>query len=102
MAFKGGTSLSKVYGAIDRFSEDIDITIDYRDLMPEAPALEEIVNNSQRSKLSAALKAKMAIYIKDEVMPKLHQTLSTSFLGSLIKLEGADIDSRKRLFMSDG
>lgn len=25
--FKGGTSLSKVFGAIDRFSEDIDITI---------------------------------------------------------------------------
>ena len=24
--FKGGTSLSKAYGVIDRFSEDIDIT----------------------------------------------------------------------------
>ena len=30
MAFKGGTSLSKVYGVIDRFSEDVDITLDYR------------------------------------------------------------------------
>ena len=30
MAFKGGTSLSKVYGIIDRFSEDLDITLDYR------------------------------------------------------------------------
>ena len=30
MAFKGGTSLSKVYGIIDRFSEDVDITLDYR------------------------------------------------------------------------
>ena len=28
MAFKGGTSLSKVYRIIDRFSEDVDITID--------------------------------------------------------------------------
>ena len=28
MAFKGGTSLSKVYKAIDRFSEDIDVTVD--------------------------------------------------------------------------
>jgi hypothetical protein len=27
MVFKGGTSLSKVYGAINRFSEDIDLTI---------------------------------------------------------------------------
>ncbi|NCB32026.1 MAG: nucleotidyl transferase AbiEii/AbiGii toxin family protein, partial [Clostridia bacterium] len=32
MAFKGGTSLSKVFNAIHRFSEDIDITLDYRDL----------------------------------------------------------------------
>ena len=30
MAFKGGTSLSKVYGIIDRMSEDVDITLDYR------------------------------------------------------------------------
>ncbi len=30
MVFKGGTSLSKVYGAINRFSEDVDITLDYR------------------------------------------------------------------------
>ena len=30
MALKGGTSLAKVYGIIDRFSEDVDITLDYR------------------------------------------------------------------------
>ena len=30
MAFKGGTSLSKVYRIIDRFSEDVDIILDYR------------------------------------------------------------------------
>ena len=30
MAFKGGTSLSKVYGAIERFSEDIDLILDWR------------------------------------------------------------------------
>ncbi len=28
--FRGGTSLSKAYGLIQRFSEDVDITIDYR------------------------------------------------------------------------
>lgn len=27
LTFKGGTSLSKAYGIIDRFSEDIDLTI---------------------------------------------------------------------------
>lgn len=28
LTFKGGTSLSKVYGLIDRFSEDIDLSIE--------------------------------------------------------------------------
>ena len=28
LTFKGGTSLSKVYGIIDRFSEDIDVSIE--------------------------------------------------------------------------
>jgi hypothetical protein len=29
LVFKGGTSLSKVYGVIDRFSEDIDLVLDW-------------------------------------------------------------------------
>lgn len=28
--FKGGTSLSKAYGLIERFSEDIDLILDWR------------------------------------------------------------------------
>ena len=35
LTFKGGTSLSKAYQAIDRFSEDIDITYNIRALMPD-------------------------------------------------------------------
>ena len=34
MVFKGGTSLSKVFNLIKRFSEDCDITIDYRYFLP--------------------------------------------------------------------
>jgi hypothetical protein len=29
LLFKGGTSLSKVFGAIQRFSEDIDLAVDH-------------------------------------------------------------------------
>lgn len=35
MAFKGGTSLSKVFTLIKRFSEDCDVTIDYRNFQEE-------------------------------------------------------------------
>jgi Nucleotidyl transferase AbiEii toxin, Type IV TA system len=43
--FKGGTSLSKAYGLISRFSEDIDITVFREDIGEEAsvPELESVV-----------------------------------------------------------
>jgi len=40
MAFKGGTSLSKVFRVIERFSEDIDITLDYRGLSSDVNPFE--------------------------------------------------------------
>ncbi len=38
LVFKGGTSLSKVWKAIRRFSEDIDITYDIRGFAPDLVA----------------------------------------------------------------
>jgi predicted nucleotidyltransferase component of viral defense system len=35
LVFKGGTSLSKAYDVIGRFSEDVDVTYDVRQLIPE-------------------------------------------------------------------
>lgn len=35
LTFKGGTSLSKAYQVIDRFSEDIDLNCDIRKLIPD-------------------------------------------------------------------
>lgn len=37
--FKGGTSLSKVFGLIDRFSEDIDLILDWNEVVTEDPNL---------------------------------------------------------------
>lgn len=49
LIFKGGTSLSKVYGIIDRFSEDIDVAIDRKYL---SFADEEELINLSRNKLN--------------------------------------------------
>src|ERR1044072_8112723 len=35
LVFKGGTSLSKGYDILKRFSEDIDLTYDVRELIPD-------------------------------------------------------------------
>ncbi|HTD55914.1 MAG TPA: nucleotidyl transferase AbiEii/AbiGii toxin family protein [Silvibacterium sp.] len=55
LLFKGGTSLSKAYGLIQRFSEDIDITV-FRDDLGEPASVEELEplsNRKRRARLDA-------------------------------------------------
>lgn len=55
LLFKGGTSLSKAYNLINRFSEDIDITI-FRDDIDQPATVEELLelsNKKRRQKLDA-------------------------------------------------
>jgi hypothetical protein len=55
LLFKGGTSLSKGFGLIQRFSEDIDVTV-FRDDLGEAHGVEELQSMSGK-KREKALKA---------------------------------------------
>lgn len=48
LMFKGGTSLSKAYGLIERFSEDIDLILDWRVLVGEDPRAERSRTRQQR------------------------------------------------------
>lgn len=48
VVFKGGTSLSKVFGAIERFSEDIDLAVSPRTLGFDAAELDEAPSASRR------------------------------------------------------
>ncbi len=63
LVFKGGTSLSKGYNLIDRFSEDIDFAIDRRYLGFEG----EKLSNTQIKNLRKA----SAIFAKDTLTPQL-------------------------------
>ena len=49
--FKGGTSLSKIYHAINRFSEDIDLAVDYVALgfTGEKDPRQENISNTKRN-----------------------------------------------------
>jgi hypothetical protein len=58
LLFKGGTSLSKAFGLIDRFSEDIDVTIFRQDIGQEATIEElEILSGKKRRRRLDAIKA---------------------------------------------
>jgi hypothetical protein len=67
-AFKGGTSLSKVYRAIHRFSEDIDITLD-----PNHPSFLEGVNPVEEEVTKTQLKKR-----GDQARAKLPEFLATT------------------------
>jgi hypothetical protein len=77
IAFKGGTSLSKVFGLIKRFSEDCDITIDYRNFKPELSL--ENISKTQLKKISDELKEKLKVYVSETILPYLQDEISKSF-----------------------
>ena len=58
LVFKGGTSLSKAYGLIDRFSEDVDISF-HREFLGFGPHAdpEAATGNQQRKRLEALQQA---------------------------------------------
>lgn len=73
--FKGGTSLSKAYQLIDRFSEDIDLIID-RHLL----GFDELTSNSQIKKLRKASGGFIINEFREELIVQLEQLGITSDL----------------------
>jgi len=87
MAFKGGTSLSKVFNAIQRFSEDIDITLDYRALDSGASPFKEGISNSQLSKLTKALREAVRKYTYSVVAPHFQKMIAQQFGDAAYRME---------------
>lgn len=81
MAFKGGTSLSKVFGAIARFSEDIDVTVDHR-------ALDETLD---------PFAAKLRAHVHEIIAPRMRDRLSTDVGASGYSVEVSDDGEKLRV-----
>lgn len=94
LTFKGGTSLSKVYKIIDRFSEDIDLTYDIRKLIPDLLGDDEELptSRSQANKWTKAVRSRLPDWITNEVLPVLQQALKQDNLDVQIELGGQDND----------
>ena len=75
LMFKGGTSLSKVFNLIGRFSEDIDLILDWRLVTKENPLQEQQSKNKQ-VKFNEEINENAKIYIKNELLPIISQILS--------------------------
>jgi hypothetical protein len=93
MVFKGGTTLSKVYGLIDRFSEDIDLVLDWRLLGYGPPQGDDpyrtLPSKTQRTRYNLEMNARAAEYIRENLLVQLSQLLATA-PGIAISVDATD------------
>lgn len=72
LVFKGGTSLSKVFGVINRFSEDIDLS-----LSPDFLGLPEVgASRSQVAKWMARAEAACGASVQNQIAPALEAAVA--------------------------
>lgn len=103
LMFKGGTSLSKAYDIIHRFSEDIDLVISKR-----APGISEVnspmeegISGNERQRRTKALKKAAQAYVAEDIMPVLAKEIEAALgtaEGWSLELDPEDNDRQTLLF----
>ncbi|MGF7012308.1 putative nucleotidyltransferase component of viral defense system [Lachnospiraceae bacterium PF1-21] len=73
LVFKGGTSLSKVYHIISRFSEDIDLMIDWRLLGYTTDEPWEGRSKTRQDKYSKQMRADTNTFLEEVLVPHLRK-----------------------------
>lgn len=76
IVFKGGTSLSKAYHLIERFSEDIDLILDWRLLGYRLEEPWESRSNTQQDKFSESSEQKTIQLMEEFFIPMLQRDTS--------------------------
>jgi hypothetical protein len=94
LTFKGGTSLSKAYKVIDRFSEDIDLTYDIRKLIGDLVGSDSYVpaSRSQASKWTKAVRDRLPDWIETSVHPVIEAALARAHLDVKLEIGGTERD----------
>ena len=105
--FKGGTSLSKVWRAIRRFSEDIDITYDIRGFAPDlvAGAGHEALplTRSQERRWTKAIRPRLAEWVRERAGPFVQEGLARAGFVAWVRAEAERLHvTYEPLFQSFG
>ena len=72
--FKGGTSLSKVFGLIERFSEDVDLILDWREVTDEDPMIDRSV--SKQDKFNKTIIEQAHAYLRETFLTEVQSLVS--------------------------
>lgn len=91
LVFKGGTSLSKAYGVIRRFSEDVDLTYDIRAIAPDlitdnGEALPK--TRSEEKRWSGEVRKCLPEWVAGTAQPVIANALAAQVLTATIRADG--------------
>lgn len=97
LLFKGGTSLSKPFGLIARFSEDIDLVV-YRDGLgfegERDPTMARSLSNRKRAALFNELRVACSEYIHGELQSALTRRMDGIVDGCQVRPDDGDFDGQ--------
>ena len=97
--FKGGTSLSKVFGLIERFSEDIDLILDWNEVSADNPFEER--SKTKQDAFNKRIEAQSQEYIENHLLPEVRAVLGDLCTVSRVENEPDVIHVRYPVGFSD-
>ena len=100
LLFKGGTSLSKAFGLIQRFSEDIDLVVNRDDLGfagADDPTIAGNLSNRARNDLFGKLRESCSSYILGDLTNELTSSIDRIVEGCRVVPDESDADGQTLL-----
>ena len=94
LTFKGGTSLSKAHGLIERFSEDVDLTLNIQHLWPEVD-LSPAATPTQAQTRRKAADRKLKQWVQEMPLPLLQRAVDAAGVPVDLSLKAAEPDRRQ-------
>ena len=89
--FKGGTSLSKAYHVIERFSEDIDLILDWRKIIKDESDPWEERSKTKQNNYNKQINKEAAQFYRESLVPKLNKELSEKLgIGEWMEVDSND------------
>lgn len=91
LVFKGGTSLSKAYKVIRRFSEDVDLTYDIRAIAPDLVGSDDEAlpkTRSEEKRWSSEVRQRLPGWVASSAQPVIANALSGEGSAAAVRAEG--------------
>ena len=98
VTFKGGTSLSKAYNLINRFSEDIDLILDWRVLGYEKYEPWEKRSNTKQDAFNKEANARAEVFLKETFCPVIRDELSRELKQETDNIYIDEVDRQTVIF----